>query len=502
MKIRFERFFLLGALALLCRPALAHEDSWVEVQDPHFTVASNADEKDARRIAKQFEEIRAVFQTDFPGSHVDMAKPLLIIAVKNEDSLKVLLPDYWSEKGRMHPAGQFVEGPDESFSVLRTDLAGGSVENPYFEVYEQYAFAIEHVNFSPLPFWFGYGMAEFYANTIVEDTQTQVGPPRSAQLALLQRARPIPLEQLLSANQSSPIFNDQSLSPVFYAESWAIFHYLSLDPEASKQQYLLKYLKAWSETGDGVEAARRTFGDMAKFEAKIENYARQPAFYYSRRPPAAKFSEKDYTARAMSPAEAFVIQADFLQHTNHPSQARELLEKALVLQPDLAAIHACLGYADYIQVNNDDAEKEFNQAATLNPQDPRSFFFLALIAARKAGYTSQSTPQIVTYLEKVVQLNPNFATGYAYLSIAYRQQPDTKPKALDAALKAYSLQPAVLGYLGLIGDASIALNRDADARAVLDKLNKSAVTPQDRSSVQAYANRLAKYEASAAQNTK
>jgi len=501
MSMRLKNFCLFGALALLCRPAVAHEDSWVEVKSPHFTVASNADEKEARRIANQFEEIRAVFQMDFPGSHVDMAKPLLIIAVKNEDSLKVLLPDYWSEKGRMHPSGEFVEGPDESFSVLRTDVSGGS-ENPYYDVYEQYAFAIEHLNFSSLPFWLRFGMAEFYANTIVEDTETQVGPPRRAQLALLQSNRPIPLEQVLSANQSSPIFNDRNLSPIFYAESWAIFHYLMLDPDASKLQYLSKYLKAWSETSDGVEAARQTFGDMAKFEVKIDNYARQPAFYFSRRPPAAKFSEKDYKARAMSQAEALAIQADFLQHTNHPSQAQEMLKEALVSQPDLGAIHACLGYADYLQVNDGDAEKEFNQAASLNPQDSRSFFFLALIAARKAGYTSQSTPQIVSYLEKVVQLNPNFATGYAYLSIAERQQPETRAKALDAALKAYSLQPAVLGYLELIGDASIALDRDADARAILDKLNKSATTPQDRSSVQAYANRLAKYEASSSQNTK
>ena len=383
--------------------------------------------------------------------------------------------------------------------MLRTDLAGGSAENPYFEVYEQYAFEIEHLNFGRLPFWFGYGMAEFYANTIVEDTQTQVGPPRSAQLGLLQRARLIPLEQLLDANQSSPIFNDQSVSPIFYAESWAIFHYLSLDPDASKQQYLSKYLKAWSETGDGVDAARQTFGDMAKFEMKIDNYARQPAFYYSRRKPAAKFSDKDYTARPISPAEALAIQADFLQHANHPSQAQDLLKDALALQPTLGAIHDCFGYADYVQANNDDAEKEFNQAATLDPQDSRAYFFLALLANRKAGYTAQSTPQIVTYLEKVVQLNPNFATGYAYLSIAYRQQPETRAKALDAALKAYSLQPAALGYLGLFGDASIALDRDADARAILDKLNKSAVTPQDRSNVQAYANRLAQYEAKAAE---
>ena len=72
-------FFVFLACAL---PGFAPAaDNWVEVRSPHFTVSSNAGEKQARRIANQFEEIRVIFHTEFATLRVDPGKPLLVIAV-------------------------------------------------------------------------------------------------------------------------------------------------------------------------------------------------------------------------------------------------------------------------------------------------------------------------------------------------------------------------------------------------------------------------------------
>jgi hypothetical protein len=129
-------------LSLLAIPAkLVSADRWVEVRSPHFTVSSNAGEADARRIANQIEEIRAAFLQTFPALRLDPGKPTSVIAVKNEDSMKVLLPDYWLAKDRMHPASVFMPGLDRNFAVLRTDV-GGSRENPYHELYYAYTASI------------------------------------------------------------------------------------------------------------------------------------------------------------------------------------------------------------------------------------------------------------------------------------------------------------------------------------------------------------------------
>jgi predicted Zn-dependent protease len=496
---RFRICLFLCGLALLCRPAQAHDDQWIQVTSPHFTVSSNAGEKEARRIAQQCEEIRAVFQADFPDLRVDAGKPLVVIAVKNEDSLKVLLPDFWMAKDRVHPSGIFQPGTDEDFAVLRTDVTAREGENPYANLYEEYVFSLLRLNYSTMPLWLRLGMAAFYSNTLVGDNYTDVGRPTRAEIVLLQRSELIPFVDLMNADSRSPLYNDQSKAPLLYAESWAVVHYLTLNPEVAKEDLLNKYLKAWQETNDGAESARRTFGDLTEFEKKIDIYARQLGFYTQRRPSAARFSDKDYKARDMSPAEALVVQADFLQHTNHMTDARQMLKDALAMQPNQAALHDCLGYDDYVQHDNDGAEKEFQQAMTLDPNDYRSMFYLAEIIYRRSGYAADTLPMLLQYLETVVQINLNFAPAYAFLSVAYQHQPATKPKALEAAMKAHELEPARIAYVVDVGDALMALDRDADARKIGDRLNRDASTPQEKAMAESYAKRLAHYEEEALQ---
>jgi hypothetical protein len=99
----------------------AAKDVWIEVRTPNFMVISNAGEKEARRIADQFEQIREVFHSAFPKLRTEIGKPVIIFAVRNEESLKLLLPEYWETKGHTHPAGMYVPGEFEHFVAVRTD---------------------------------------------------------------------------------------------------------------------------------------------------------------------------------------------------------------------------------------------------------------------------------------------------------------------------------------------------------------------------------------------
>ena len=494
--MRLRRRYLASVVLLVstCTPGVGRAaDTWVEVRSPHFTVASNSGDKEARRVADRFERIRAVFQSGFPTLRVDPGKPMKIIAVKNEDSIKVLLPDYWASKDRMRPAGYYVSSNDEDFAVMRTDISG-TAENAYHVLYHEYTHAILRLNFSSLPTWLDEGLAEFYGNTVVEDNEAEVGRVSRVQLNLLRRSSFIPIEQLMIADARSPFINERDRANMFYAESWAVVHYLIYDPEPSRQHSLSRYLGNWEETGDGLEAARRTFGDLKKFESRIESYCRQSAFTYSRRREAGPLSTTGLAVRPLSAAEALVVQADFLQQTNHLPVAREMLRQAATLQPDLPFLQTCLAIDSYTQYNNADAEKEFRQAAALDAQDFRPPFYLAHIILRESGYTPQSTLRIIENLEKTVQLRPDFAPAWAFLSVAYRHQPDTKQRALDAAHKANNLEPAVMAYRVDVFDALLALDREADARATSEILIRSAHTPAEKEAAQNAARRLARYE--------
>src|SRR5579863_3498271 len=71
---------VLGLLAgTAVRGASDPNLGWIEVRSPHFVVSSNAGEKEARRIADQFEQIRGLFLAAFGNLKVDPAQPVLIV---------------------------------------------------------------------------------------------------------------------------------------------------------------------------------------------------------------------------------------------------------------------------------------------------------------------------------------------------------------------------------------------------------------------------------------
>src|SRR6516164_6225876 len=193
---------LLTLLGTASRPGAA-KDPWIEARSPHFTVISNAGAKEARRIADQFEQFREVFHSAFPTLRLDLGCPLIIFAVKSEDSLKSLLHGYWEVQGRAHPAGIYVSGEERHFVALRTNTEGTL---PYEIVYHEYAHAILNLNFRYLPVWLSEGLAEYFGNSRIRDKEVDIGVPSSYRLETLRRNRMIPMEDLLSADRTSPYY--------------------------------------------------------------------------------------------------------------------------------------------------------------------------------------------------------------------------------------------------------------------------------------------------------
>ena len=193
--------FSLLSLAWGFAPLALCKDSWVEVQSPNFTVICNSGDKEARKVADQFEQFREVLHNTFPKLRLDLGKPLIIFAVKDENSLRLLLPSYWEIKGHAHPSGIYVPGEERHFVAVRTNLEG---DNPYEVVYHEYTHAIMNLNFQGLPIWLGEGLAEFYGNTAIHDKDVEVGKPSRYHLEALQQNRLIPIDVLLTADAHSP----------------------------------------------------------------------------------------------------------------------------------------------------------------------------------------------------------------------------------------------------------------------------------------------------------
>jgi hypothetical protein len=85
-----------------------------------------------------------------------------VVAPRDENGMKSLVPRYWETKGSIHPSSVFVSGPDRHFITLRADVKasdnGGKV-NPYQTAYWSYlALVLRSSSFQQLPLWFSLGL--------------------------------------------------------------------------------------------------------------------------------------------------------------------------------------------------------------------------------------------------------------------------------------------------------------------------------------------------------
>ena len=480
--LRALLLFSLLSLAWALAPFALCKDSWVEVQSPHFTVISNSGDKEARKVADQFEQFREVLHNTFPKLRLDLGKPLIIFAVKDENSLKLLLPSYWEIKGHAHPAGIYVPGEERHFVTVRTNLEG---DNPYEVVYHEYTHAVMNLNFRGLPIWLGEGLAEFYGNTAIHDKDVEVGKPSRYHLEALQQNRLIPIDVLLIADAHSPYYNEENRVSVFYAESWAIVHYLMMDPEARKRQLLTNFLNAWNESGDQVQAAQQTFGDLKKFAQAMEGYARQPAFYIARVNTSVRGDPKSYSSRDLPPAELEADRAIFYVHTRRPNEAQASIDEALKEDPNLPLAYEARGLLSYSRPDFPAAEADFSRAIELKSTSYFVYYFDGEARLRRGMPLPDDRVGIIALLEKAVAMNSQFAPAYAALATVYSMQPDTYQKAFEMGRKSVTLEPGNLSYAINFGYVLLNAGKTADAKVLIARIREVVKTPEDQAGLEA-----------------
>jgi tetratricopeptide (TPR) repeat protein len=463
------RIVLSAALSVAGTPAPCTElnPSWVEVRSAHFVVASNAGESDARRIADQFERVRSIFHHAFVNFRVDPPQPIVILAARDEATMKMLAPDEWEQEGHVHPTGLFHSDGDKDYVVLRLDAEGTTA---FHTIYHEYTHALLHLNFKRLPLWLGEGLAEFFGNSTLGDQDMRTGTVDKTHLYILSKNEWLPIKALLSVTETSPYYNEKNPASIFYAESWAVMHFLLLDPGARREQLLSKFVAAWDKSGEPIEAGREAFGDLDRFGEKIRKYVRSTNWRLGLVLPAQEDPPGNIIARNLSAGEVLALRGDFLVHHDLLDQARPLLDQAVQLEPGMPATHGALGFYDFRHGDFVAADKEMSKAIALGSQDFIAFYCHGVLLLRDLAATDEATRKARTALEIAARLNPRYAPTFEALTQAYSRAADTQAKALESARTAVELDPDSSTYK--FGLAYVLLNngRAADAGVVAQKL--------------------------------
>ncbi len=443
--------------------------AWTEVRSPHFVAFTDARATEAQKALKEFEEIRLTFQAAFPAVQVDPKDPVVVFVHRDQASMKELLPEEFEGPNPKLPSGYFMSRGDRNYALLRLDARHQS-EQPYHVVYHEFTHGILHRNFRGIPVWLDEGLAEYYGETRIQSDKVLIGNPSRGSLEILRGGGLLPLERLLRVTQRSPEYREGDKTGMFYAEAWALTHFLLMEEGQVRADHFRRYLEAQVEEPDPVAAARRAWGDLEAFQSAFFAYLRQPRFRYWNLPLALKLPAESFPVRPLGEAEGRVVRAEFLRDRNRPEASEALLREALALDPKLPASHVALAVACLARGDRGGARTALEAAESLGSQDPRTPLLLARLDLEDAAQGPGVRARAAARVQRALALAPRDAEAHFLHARLLASEPGRAAEAVAAGKQALALDVENMVLWLNFGYLCLGLDQEAEAQAVATRL--------------------------------
>ena len=415
-------------------------DQWIEVASAHFTITSNAGKGPTSTLAWQLEQVRSEIAVLFPWAKVDLNRPLVVFALKDEPSLKALAPAYWEKKNNIGAATVWVSGYERTFLALRADVEQDAKRhvNPYASSYFAYfSLILQQSTPTRLPPWFARGLAAVVSNTVIQDASVLFGPPAPWYLETLREGHRIALPDLVAARNGSPLLKGEMLH-FFDAEAWALVHFLMFADQGARWEKLGRF-SGMVASGTNPDAAfREALGRVEDLATPVHAYVDRSLFAYRAVQVNAEVKRESFTVAPVAPAEAAARKALFHVAMRRPAEAHAAIEEA---RKAGGASGAELADALLLDAEDKDdlARAALQRAIDAGSTDAYAHYRLAsLLWTRDAD--RDTLTRIEALLSKAALLNVRYAAAYDFLSSVKSQLGAGDPTGL--ALRAVSLEPS------------------------------------------------------------
>ena len=226
----------------------------------------------------------------------------------------------------------------------------------------------------------------------------------------------LPLKTLLTVDQRSPHYNESSKAGVFYAQSWALVHYLILGNEAKRQPQLTRFISQLGSNTTVEENFRQSFEtDYSKIEDELRSYIEKHSFpILNIKFPNQLDLGKDVQSAQMSEAEVWYHLGDLLLRSNRLEEAEDHLQKSVGLDPKLVASKVSMGILRYRQERPAEAKKLLEAAISSNPGNYLAHTYYAYILRQEEKYE-----EALSSFQRAAQLKPELSRLYAELGFTY-----------------------------------------------------------------------------------
>lgn len=486
-----KRPFLIIAvlLALFAVPApLAAKETWTSVRSQNFYLVGNASEKEVRQVATRLEQFRLAFSRIFKRARLHDSVPTTVIVFKDESSYKPFNPS--------RAAGYFQAGEDVNYITL-TAQSRSAADNPYAVIFHEYVHLLVKNNVSPdAPAWVNEGLAEFYSNLeVVKDGKAaDIGKPISDHILYLREQKLLPLRTLFAVDHSSPHYNEQSKRGVFYAQSWALVHYLMLGNQARRQPQLNRYLELVGRGVSQQESFQTAFGaDIEAIEKELRDYIGRNSYPYYNFPFEQQLeTETAVESSVLTEAQGLAYLGDLALHTRLPEQAETQLQKAVALDPSNPMTQASLGMLRMRQRRFAEAKEHLRRAVAADARNHLAHYYYAYALSREGmsemgfvrTYAPEAAAEMRAALKKAIGLKPDYAGSYSLLAFVNMVTGEQIDESIELLKRALQLAPGEERFRLELAQLHLRKQDFNSARKIVEPLAQNSPDPQVKANAQ------------------
>ena len=458
--------------------AFAAPDSWVSVRSKDLLVIGNSGEKEVRQVAARLQQFRLIVSKAFAAVENDSPVPTTVIVFKDDAS-------YQPFKVSVNNAGFFQPGRDMNYITLSYEKRGE--QDQVNIVFHEYTHLLVNNSLGNTPAWFNEGLAELYSTlSIKADNRVAIGLPIRTHLTTLRDYPLLPLRVLLNLDYKSAYYNEIDKQSTFYAESWALLHYLMLSNGGHRAAQVVKFVQLLGNQTPMDQAFQIAFSSsIENMEAELRSYIQQDRF---------RFTETTFKSDAqpdmfmesspVSEAELHAYLGDLLFHSNRV-EAENHLQKALALNPNQSMALGTLGMLRFKQGRISESLKFLERAVESNSSNILVLYDYASALCRPTGEEAQFTlgyaPEVGAKaraaLRKAIAIRPDFADSYnllAYINLVTSTDID-QTIALLQEVSARS--PNRIGFTYMLGQLYMHRDDYKRARPLLEKVVAGDVEP-------------------------
>ncbi|HKR60946.1 MAG TPA: tetratricopeptide repeat protein [Pyrinomonadaceae bacterium] len=457
--------------------------SWRSIRTNNLFVIGNTDAETLHQVALWLEFFHGAFARLVSRSTLDASVPTTVILFRDDASFVPFKPLY---QGRpLNLAGYFQPGDDVNYIAITIDPAD---RNTYSTAFHEYVHLYLKDGLPNAPLWLNEGLAELYGTLQFSRGEALLGAPITHYAYLLRSQELLPLTTLFAIDYRSPHYNEQEKTGLFYAQSWALVHYLMMSADGGRQQQFKQFLQNISRGDTSERAIEQAFGtNTTALERDFAEYVRRGQFPAQRVASADPQAATAYAATQrslLSEGEANFYLGDLLQHINRANDAEAYFKQAIAVEPTFIPPYASLGEMYAYQKRYADAKKYLQRAVTAatTQQQHMIHYLYAFVLSREGmsptgwvnDYSAENLAAMREQLQQAIKLAPEFAPAYYLLAFVDFVAEEKLDEAVAMARKARELAPTRASYSLLLAQIYLRLGNTREASSLAEPLTRNS----------------------------